>query len=117
MRATAIIVRITAAVLFVVALTAAAVPACAMPACDTAAPTTCSTAAPACAGCETGQPVLMKHGPDEGITISGLDTEPPAALTDALGQAEPALITFTVTEPEQTAAPPPLDPLGARLII
>lgn len=117
MRATTVIRRVTAAAILVVALTAAALPACAMPECDTAASTACSTAVPACAGCEVDQPVLMKHGPDEGVTTSGPDVEPPVALTDALGQPEPALIAFTVTEPEQTAAPPPLDPLGVRLII
>jgi hypothetical protein len=117
MGTSAVTVRVTAATLFVVALLAAALPVCTMPDCDSAAVSACSAAAPACAGCGAGEPVLMKHGPDEGVSVAGLELGAPVALACTVDQAEPPLVAFTVAEPEQTAAPPPLPPLGVRLLI
>jgi hypothetical protein len=102
--------------LVVIALAGFVTPVCAMPDCEPTSLSACSSVTPACGDCDD-ETVVMKHLPDE-----AMPTEPvvPVVLVAAAvptAEPVPALVAYTVSEPQATGAPPPLDPLGVRLII
>jgi hypothetical protein len=109
-------VRSVALVTLFVALLGFAVPVCAMPECEAATLSTCSDAAPACADCGD-ETVLMKHTPDEATAAAPLALGVFVGAAATSSQPTPALVAMSVPEPDATGAPPPLDPLGVRLIV
>lgn len=111
------VVRVTALTLLAAALLGVAIPVCAMPECSAAPTAACSGTTPACPDCDSGNPVVMKHLSDEGVAPTPLSVDAPVALSPVLAAPKPALVAFTVPEPDATGAPPPLDPLGVRLIV
>ncbi len=110
------IVRSIAFVTLFVALLGFAVPVCTMPACEAASLSACSDVAPACGDCDD-ETVVMKHMPDEATTPAPLAPSVFAGAITRTSEPSPALVAFSVPEPDATGAPPPLDPLGVRLSI
>lgn len=110
------IVRSVALAMLLVALLGVAVPVCTMPDCDAAALSACSDVAPACADCGD-ETVIMKHLPDEATPVAAAAPVLFAPAVLDYTDPAPALVAFTVPEPEASGAPPPLDPLGVRLSV
>lgn len=110
------IVRWLALATLVVVVAGFAVPVCAMPDCEPTSLSACSGVTPACGDCDD-ETIVMKHMPDEATPTGPVAPVVLVAAAVPTAEAAPALVAFTVPEPQATGAPPPLDPLGVRLII
>jgi hypothetical protein len=107
-------VQYIAMVLVTVVVLGALTPVCAMPLCDDTSMGTCSDYKPACDDCP--ETVVMKHVRDEATALPAY--APPALIaTDLVPVVVPAPVSRPVPVPDQTASPPPLDPLGVRLTV
>ena len=100
----------------VIALAGIVTPVCAMPDCEPTSLSACSSVTPACGDCDD-ETVVMKHLPDEATPTEPVAPVVLVATAVPTAEAAPVLVAYTVPEPEATSAPPPLDPLGVRLIV
>jgi hypothetical protein len=91
------------------------VPLCTMPACDDTGAAACADFQPVCDDCPPN--VVMKH--DHGDAVS-VHAPAPVNLvaTPVVTATEPVVpVVFALAGPIPTASPPPLDPLGVRLLV
>ena len=115
MRRTALITRLLAMALVVVALVSVVTPVCAMPDCGDVAVGTCTDFMPACDDCP--DTIVMKHTHDDAKTAQSHSIEAPMAVALVTPVAYILPARPVVALPDVTASPPPLDPLGVRLIV
>lgn len=90
-------------------------PLCPMPACSETGAVACSDFKPACDQCPDA--VVMKHDSGDAVATSPVNLDSVALLGTVPQDAAPAPVALAFTLPEVTASPPPLDPLGVRLIV
>ncbi|MRS11812.1 MAG: hypothetical protein EG823_01910 [Actinobacteria bacterium] len=109
------IVKMLAAAMVMVAVLGVATPVCAMPDCGDMAAGPCSDFTPACDDCP--KTVAMKHTDDDAVSVAAQALPVPVMIGTALALESPDVVTTTLTAPEATASPPPLDPLGVRLTV
>ena len=115
MARSALITRLLAMALVVVALVSVVTPVCAMPDCGDVAVGTCTDFMPACDDCP--DTIVMKHTHDDATAGQVLSIEAPVAVAFVTPIADVAVAQPFVAEPDATASPPPLDPLGVRLTV
>ena len=112
--------------LFVVALMAITLlgvltPVCEMPECDTFTVGVCNEGdlpgdfKSACDDC--GESIVMKHSHDDATSAQGVALPDLAVAALAPDSAVRPIVTVHTLVPEATASPPPLSPLGVRLLI
>ena len=112
---TARIIRLLTTVFVAVVLVSAATPVCAMPDCGDVAAGTCSDFMPACDDCP--ESIVMKHSHDDATALQGHMVEPALVVAHLDPLDAPVQVHRFLRQPEATASPPPLDPLGMRLTI
>lgn len=115
MRRTALITRLLAMALVVVALVSVVTPVCAMPDCGDVAVGTCTDFMPACDDCP--DTIVMKHTHDDATAGQSHSIEAPVAVALVAPVAHVLPAQPVVALPDVTASPPPLDPLGVRLTV
>ncbi|MHB1018359.1 MAG: hypothetical protein ACYC2X_10815 [Coriobacteriia bacterium] len=115
MRRTTLITRLLAMALVAVALVSVVTPVCAMPECGDVATGTCTDFLPACDDCP--DTIVMKHTHDDATAGQAYSIEAPVAVAFVAPIADVVPAQPFVAEPDVTASPPPLDPLGVRLTV
>lgn len=90
-------------------------PLCPMAGCNDAGTVACGDYKPACDKCPDA--VVMKHDPGDAVTTSPVTMDNVAVLGTIAWDAAPAPVALAYALPEVTASPPPVDPLGVRLIV
>lgn len=109
------IAKMLAMALVAVTLVGVLTPLCTMPDCDDTSASTCSDFLPACDDCPDA--VVMKHVHDDAVSVSAPVLAQPAVIATTLALAEPSALSPSFAVPDETASPPPLDPLGVRLTV
>lgn len=116
------IARLFVVALMAVTLVGVLTPVCEMPECDTlAAVGMCGESSLpgdfklACDDC--GESIVMKHSHDDATSAQSVVLPDLAVAALVPDSTVRPVVTANALVPEATASPPPLDPLGVRLLI
>jgi hypothetical protein len=115
------IARLFVVALMAVTLVGVLTPVCEMPECDTFTVGVCNEGdlpgdfKSACDDC--GESIVMKHSHDDATRAQGVVLPDLAVAALAPDSAVRPVVTAQAMAPEATASPPPLDPLGVRLLV
>lgn len=115
MTGTTNITRLIALALVAAVGAALLVPLCTMPACDDTGAVACADFQPACDDCPPS--VVMTHQRSDAVPGSVPAPVELVALPLVAAVTPTAPVEFAHVEPVPTASPPPLDPLGVRLLV